>query len=72
MYTLYDKSIDFNKLLKQLRLDTGLTTTKLGEISGISRCMISYIENGHRQPTAFVLNCLLMSMGHRLAVIEEE
>ena len=72
MYTLYDKSIDFNSLLKQLRLDTGLTTTKLEEISGISRCMISYIENGHRQPTAFVLNCLLMSMGHRLAVIEED
>ena len=72
MYTLYDKSIDFSRLLKQLRLDTGLTTTKLGEISGISRCMISYIENGYRQPTAFVLNCLLMSMGHKLAVIEEE
>ena len=72
MYALYDKSIDFSRLLKQLRLDTGLTTTKLGEISGISRCMISYIENGHRQPTAFVLNCLLMSMVHRLAVIEED
>ena len=69
MYTLYDKSIDFNRLLKQLRLDTGLTTTKLGEISGISRCMISYIENGRRQPTAITLDCLLMAMGHKLAIL---
>ena len=71
MHELYDESINFNMLLKQLRIDTGHTTTTLAKLSGISRCMISYIENGHRQPTAFVLNCLLMAMGHRLAIVED-
>ena len=72
MYSLYDAGSNFNTILKQLRTDTGLTQAELSKRSGVGQCMISYIENSHRQPTAAILDCLLMAMGHKLAILADE
>ena len=72
MYSLYDASSNFNTVLKQLRTDTELTQAELARRSGVGQCMISYIENGRRQPTAITLDCLLMAMGHKLAILADD
>ena len=62
---------NFNSSLKQVRKDTGMTQEELAVHSGVSRSYISQIETNYRQPTAFILNSLLMSMGHRLTIVED-
>jgi len=63
---------NFNSSLKQVRKDTGMTQEELAVHSGVSRSYISQIETNYRQPTAFILNSLLMSMGHKLAILADE
>ena len=62
----------FNSSLKQVRKDTGMTQEELAVHSGVSRSYISQIETNYRQPTAFILNSLLMSMGHKLAIVVDD
>lgn len=63
---------NFNSSLKQVRKDTGMTQEELAVHSGVSRSYISQIETNYRQPTAFILNSLLMSMGHKLAIVVDD
>jgi transcriptional regulator with XRE-family HTH domain len=63
---------NFNSSLKQVRKDVGMTQEELAVRSGVSRSYISQIETSYRQPTAFILNSLLMSMGHKLAILADE
>ena len=63
---------NFNSSLKQVRKDIGMTQEELAVHSGVSRSYISQIETNYRQPTAFILNSLLMSMGHKLAILADE
>ena len=68
---LKKQSINFNNSLKQIRKDVGMTQEELAVRSGVNRSYISQIETNYRQPTAFILNSLLMSMGHRLTIVED-
>jgi len=68
---LKKQSINFNNSLKQVRKDVDMTQEELAVRSGVSRSYISQIETNYRQPTAFILNSLLMSMGHRLTIVED-
>jgi len=63
---------NFNSSLKQVRKDIGMTQEELAVHSGVSRSYISQIETNYRQPTAFILNSLLMSMGHKLAIVVDD
>jgi|TARA_R100000306_G_scaffold45597_1_gene43493 transcriptional regulator with XRE-family HTH domain len=63
---------NFNSSLKQVRKDIGMTQEELAVHSGVSRSYISQIETNYRQPTAFILNSLLMSMGHKLAILADD
>ena len=63
--------INFNNSLKQIRKDVDMTQEELAVRSGVNRSYISQIETNYRQPTAFILNSLLMSMGHRLTIVED-
>ena len=63
---------NFNSSLKQVRKDIGMTQEELAVHSGVSRSYISQIETNYRQPTAFILNSLLMSMGHMLAIVVDD
>ena len=63
---------NFNSSLKQVRKDVGMTQEELAVRSGVSRSYISQIETSYRQPTAFILNSLLMSMCHKLAILADE
>ena len=68
---LKKQSINFNNSLKQIRKDVDMTQEELAVRSGVNRSYISQIETNYRQPTAFILNSLLMSMGHRLTIVED-
>ena len=68
---LKKQNISFNNSLKQVRKDVDMTQEELAFRSGVSRSYISQIETNYRQPTAFILNSLLMSMGHRLTIVED-
>lgn len=68
---LSQELISFNNSLKQVRKDVDMTQEELAFRSGVSRSYISQIETNYRQPTAFILNSLLMSMGHRLTIVED-
>ena len=68
---LKKQSINFNNSLKQVRKDVNMTQGELAVRSGVSRSYISQIETNYRQPTAFILNSLLMSMGYRLTIVED-
>jgi len=45
----------FGGVLKQARTDAGLSQQKLAEAIGVDPVFISFIENGHRQPSITVL-----------------
>ena len=68
---LKKQSINFNNSLKQIRKDVDMTQEELAVRSGVNRSYISQIETNYRQPTAFILNSLLMSMGYRLTIVED-
>ena len=68
---LKKQNISFNNSLKQIRKDVDMTREELAVRSGVNRSYISQIETNYRQPTAFILNSLLMSMGHRLTIVED-
>lgn len=53
--------------LQSLRRDRGLSGTALAELSGVSRAMISRIENGDAQPTASLLGRLSGALGITLS-----
>ncbi|USY23066.1 XRE family transcriptional regulator [Nocardiopsis exhalans] len=53
--------------LQALRRDRGLSGTALAELSGVSRAMISRIENGDAQPTASLLGRLSGALGITLS-----
>ena len=63
---------NFNSSLKQVRKDTGMTQEELAVHWGVCRSYICQIETNYRQPTAFILNSLLMSMGHKLAIVVDD
>ena len=68
---LSQELISFNNSLKQVRRDVDMTQEELAVRSGVSRSYISQFETNYRQPTAFILNSLLMSMGHRLTIVKD-
>lgn len=41
----------FGTVLRELRLEKGLTQEKLAELSNLDETFISMLENGKRQPT---------------------
>lgn len=53
--------------LQTLRRDRGLSGAALAELSGVSRAMISRIENGDAQPTASLLGRLSGALGITLS-----
>ncbi|MDE3722117.1 XRE family transcriptional regulator [Nocardiopsis sp. N85] len=53
--------------LQRLRTDRGLTGAALADRSGVSRAMISRIENGDVQPTASLLGRLSAALGITLS-----
>jgi transcriptional regulator with XRE-family HTH domain len=54
---IYNRRLDFCALLKQKRLDTGLSIEELSKLTGISINNISRIENGKWN---FGINILLI------------
>ena len=53
--------------LKELRRSRGLSAAALSELSGVSRTMVSRIENGDVQPTASLLGRLSAAFGITLS-----
>lgn len=53
--------------LQALRRDRGLSGAALADLSGVSRAMISRIENGDAQPTAALLGRLSGALGLTLS-----
>ncbi len=53
--------------LQTLRRDRGLSGAALADLSGVSRAMISRIENGDAQPTAALLGRLSGALGLTLS-----
>ncbi|WP_017586369.1 helix-turn-helix domain-containing protein [Nocardiopsis ganjiahuensis] len=53
--------------LQSLRRERGLSGAALAELSGVSRAMISRIENGDAQPTASLLGRLSGALGITLS-----
>ncbi|MFJ9553559.1 helix-turn-helix domain-containing protein [Nocardiopsis sp. NPDC101807] len=54
-------------ILKELRGSRGLSASALSELSGVSRTMVSRIENGDVQPTASLLGRLSAALGITLS-----
>lgn len=62
-----DLSVALATTLQRLRTDRGLTGAALADRSGVSRAMISRIENGDVQPTASLLGRLSAALGITLS-----
>ncbi|WP_319229681.1 helix-turn-helix transcriptional regulator [Draconibacterium orientale] len=66
----------FGKVLRDLRIDAGLSQEKLAEIADLDRTYISLLERGLRQPslsTVFALAQALKIKPHQLIKdVEEE
>ena len=58
----------FGKRLKELRVGSGLSQQKLGEILGFSNQTVSFWESGHREPDLDTL----LSIAHYFEVPLEE
>ena len=59
-----DPAVAFGRVLRRRRLDASLTQESLALEAGLERVFISWLENGHKQPTfhtmlklARALNC---------------
>ena len=63
--TEFDKTVASR--LRSLRSERGLTLDQLGELSGVSRAMISRIERGEASPTAALLARLCSALGLSLS-----
>lgn len=48
--------------VRELRMDLGLTTAQLGELAGISKAMVSKIENGRTSPSLRTLERLARAL----------
>ncbi len=48
--------------VRELRIDLGLTTAQLGELAGISKAMVSKIENGRTSPSLRTLERLARAL----------
>ena len=68
----YYWGINFNKCLRELREKEGISQEALASASGVSQSTISAVELNDRQPSAFILDCLLISMGHKLVIVKDD
>ena len=51
------------KKIRSLREDEGLTVAELGEAAGVSRTMMTYYEQGKRQPQIEALAFIAKRLG---------
>ena len=49
--------------LYEHRVNAGLSTMRLAELSGVSKSQINYIENGQSNPTVLVICMLAEALG---------
>ena len=60
---------DFGRLLKQLRIERGLSQEKLAELLGTSKQVISRYESGQRAPKITVVQAFADKLGVPIAVL---
>lgn len=53
----------FGRVLKELRLEAGLTQEKLGFEAGLERVYVSLLERGERSPSLVVILDLAKALG---------
>lgn len=59
---LLDPGLEFGKVLRKVRKESGITQEQLALAGGIDRTFVSMIERGERQPTIRVLFKLAAAM----------
>jgi transcriptional regulator with XRE-family HTH domain len=60
------------KMLKEARLDAGLTQAELAERLGASQPVVARLESGRANPRIATFERALAATGHRLAVTVEQ
>lgn len=60
--------MDFASVIRDSRLEAGLTQAELAERSGTSQSTLSAYEHGRKVPSARTLERILAASGHRLRV----
>lgn len=63
--------MDAGDLIRQTRMDRGLSQTELAIRAGTTQTAISRLERGHRSPTVQTLRRLLLVMGEELVLTTE-
>ena len=58
-----DLAIAFGKVIRELRLDAGLTQEQLGLEAGLRRTFVSLLELGQQQPSLTTLFKLAPALG---------
>lgn len=58
--------------LKEMRQQRGLSLGQLSELTGLSKSMLSDIENGRSSPTIKTVNKLARVLGPQVLVWEED
>jgi transcriptional regulator with XRE-family HTH domain len=71
-----DPAVAFGRVLRQLRLEAGLTQEKLGFEANLRRTYISMLELGQQQPTLTTIFKLAKGLGRSandlIAMVEAE
>lgn len=57
--------IQIKSLLKDVRMQKGISVRKLAELTGISKTYISDIENDHKIPTIYTLCIIAVALDVR-------
>lgn len=57
--------IQIKSLIKDVRMQKGISVRKLAEMTGISKTYISDIENNHKIPTIYTLCIMAVALNVR-------
>lgn len=58
-------TVYFGKVVRELRLNAGMSQERLGELAGLQRNYISSLELGHKQPSLLTVFKLAEALGMR-------
>lgn len=58
-----DPAVAFGRVLRRRRLEAKLSQEKLALSAGVERVFVSWLENGHKQPTFHTILKLARALG---------
>lgn len=72
MNELMENRLRIGSKIREIRIAQGLSTYKLGDLSGVPRQNISDIENGRRAARIDTINSICLALGCSLEIIDEK